>query len=81
MKLLTQDQLDDANNVFLVNGAKGALGCFALSAAAVTLLPRYTRFGKTLTIPLKAFFISSCIEFYLINLIVLSIDCGLRYPR
>jgi len=59
MKTISQDQLDEANRVFLYNGAKGAATSLVVSMAAVYLIPKYSRWGQTLTIPLKAFFVSS----------------------
>lgn len=59
MKILTQTELDDANKVFFTNGIRGAIGCTAAALGATFFIHRYTRFGRSLTLPFKAFFVTS----------------------
>jgi len=63
MKLLTKEEEDAHYNAVLRGGAYGGIGGLALGLGANALMFRRWPFYRTLTVPLRAFFVSSSATF------------------
>ncbi|KAK6330507.1 hypothetical protein TWF696_003396 [Orbilia brochopaga] len=66
MKILTQEEIDEHYAATVRGGVKGGLAGLGIGLASAFVLQRRSAFFRSLTLPLKAFFVTSSATFALI---------------